>query len=108
MIVMRAEFVNGLLTERKIYEALRDRPEPLSSGAMAELVGHDDREVCDLLDKMYSGSKLERRAGEPPVYRLPGKPDKTSGVVTATRGKENHEEGNTACGWLPIASSGNH
>ena len=108
MAVMRTESVNGLLTERKIYEALQNQSEPISPGVMAELVGHGDREVLDLLDRMFTGSKLERRAGEPPVYRLPGKPEETPGVVTATRGKENYEKGNTASGWLPTAASSNH
>jgi len=72
---MTVEIAKGSPIETQINSILRERTVALSPMEIAILSGRDVREVYDFLEKMYWASKLEKRPGKPPIYRLPGNDD---------------------------------
>lgn len=65
----------GRATETKVMAALRARPSAMTSDEVAHRAGCDPKEIARLMESMYWSSKLEKRHGKPPIYRIPGESD---------------------------------
>ena len=72
---MIIEMRRGSPIETQIYSILHGRTVALSPRAIANLAGREVKEIYETLERMYWSSKLEKRNGKPPVYRLPGEND---------------------------------
>ena len=75
MTEMIVEMRRGGSIETQICQILRERTVALSPKEIASLSGRDVKEVYAALEAMYWASKLEKKQGKPPIYRLPGKDD---------------------------------
>ena len=75
MTEMIVEMRRGGSIETQIIQILQERTVALSPQDVAGLTGRELKEVSATLEAMYWASKLEKRPGKPPIYRLPGKDD---------------------------------
>jgi hypothetical protein len=62
-------------TETRVIAAMRGRTTAMSAREVAGVVGCELDAMVTLLENMYWASKLEKKQGRPPVYRIPGESD---------------------------------
>jgi hypothetical protein len=75
MTEMRVEMSSGRPIEGLIFETLRRNKRAMSPKEVSDRTGRKVEEVYEALEIMYWASKLEKRQGKPPIYRVPGEND---------------------------------
>jgi hypothetical protein len=62
-------------TETRVIAAMRGRSSAMSAQEIASLIGCEFKAAVTLLEAMYWASKIEKKQGNPTVYRIPGGTD---------------------------------
>lgn len=72
-LIMRSEIARGISLEGKVMCMMQRQPHALDASEVAKLLEEDDSLIWEILERLYFSSKLEKRNGHLPVYRVPGK-----------------------------------